>query len=182
MSANSNKASLSPSCSARYKWTLSNPNRWLHFDAYFVNAQWTEWKKWEKDCATFKNLSILHTILIPFLILGLAFLKDPKVLRNKDLPPSLIILFTISRWRFREGLKVWEKKILKWVPKKTSNPEKYWLKIPEILGLEIYEGKNLKKMVKNRGKTFAKFWCWASLENTVRIDAKCCKAASFNDH
>ena len=38
-----------PSCSARYKWTLSNPNRWLHFDAYFVNAQWTEWKKWEKD-------------------------------------------------------------------------------------------------------------------------------------
>ena len=38
-----------------------------------------------------------------------------------------------------------EKKILKWVPKKTSNPEKYWLKIPEILGLEIYEEKNGEK-------------------------------------
>ena len=48
-----------PSCSARYKWTLSNPNRWLHFDAYFVNAQWTEWKKWEKDCATFKTYQFL---------------------------------------------------------------------------------------------------------------------------
>ena len=53
------------------------------------------------------------------------------------------------------------KKILKWVPKKAWNPEKYWLKIPEILGLEIYKGKNLKKMAKSRGKTFEKFWCWA---------------------
>ena len=85
-------------------------------------------------------------------------------------------------WKFQEGIKVWEKKILKWVPKKAWNPEKYWLKIPEILGLEIYKGKNLKKMAKSRGKTFEKFWCWASLENTVRIDARCCKVVSFNDH
>ena len=62
---------------------------------------------------------------------------------------------------------------------KTSNPEKYWLNIPEILGLEIYKGKNLKNMAKNRGKTFEKFWCWASLEHTVRRDGKCCKVAKW---
>ena len=87
MSANSNKASLSPSCSARYKWTLSNPNRWLHFDAYFVNAQWTEWKKWERIVQLLKSINSSHNPNpIPNLWLG--FSKDPKVLRNKDLPPS----------------------------------------------------------------------------------------------
>ena len=86
MSANSNKASLSPSCSARYKWTLSTPNRWLHFDAYFVNAQWTEWKKWERIVQLLKSINSSHNPnLIPNLWLG--FSKDPKVLRNKDLPP-----------------------------------------------------------------------------------------------
>ena len=66
---------------------------------------------------------------------------------------------------------------------KTSNPEKYWLNIPEILGLEIYKGKNLKKMAKNRGKHLKnsgveQVWniLWGEMESAAKLQS----GASFN--
>ena len=63
---------------------------------------------------------------------------------------------------------------------KTSNPEKYWLNIPEILGLEIYKGKNLNELQElSENKIFKEFQSEAetyvknfrgSMFNTFRLD------------